>query len=165
MSGADTVDTLPPGVVSSGGSSSGPLNNSSHTHNPYLWSWRGAGLIKFVSSKWEVLGYGGDDDGPHPEEDDDQQHGEIQWIVSHAQKSVFTPEHVNVFTRAKEGLGGVEGESGTEEGLGGGGGGGEGEKEKGLRRVKEAFEVLGREMGREEDMRRLVGGLYVVRQD
>ena len=156
MSGADTVDALPPAESAS------TATRMTNTHNPYLWSWRGAGLIKFVSSKWEVLGYGGGGDGPHQDQDD--QH-EIQWIVSHAQKSMFTPEHVNVFTRAKEGLGGVEGESGTEEGLGGGGGGGEGEKEKGLRRVKEAFEVLGREMGREEDMRRLVGGLYVVRQD
>ena len=161
MSGADTVDALPPAESVS------TATKMTDTHNPYLWSWRGAGLIKFVSSKWEVLGYGGggsgDDGGDGPHQDQDDQ--EIQWIVSHAQKSMFTPEHVNVFTRAKEGLGGVEGESGTEEGLGGGGGGGEGEKEKGLRRVKEAFEVLGREIGREEDMRRLVRGLYVVRQD
>ena len=106
-----------------------------------------------MGTKWEVLGCGGGGGGGSDEpQDEDQDQGQendhqIQWIVSHAQKSMFTLEHVNVFTRAKEGLGGEKG------------------KDEGLRRVKEAFEVLGREMGKEEEMGRLIGELYVVRHD
>ncbi|KAI9876908.1 MAG: hypothetical protein M1830_005309 [Pleopsidium flavum] len=59
--------------------------------NPCAWTWRGNGWLKFVTSHWEILG-----------------HGELeasgQWIVVYAQKSIFTPAVINVYTRKKEGL-------------------------------------------------------------
>lgn len=59
--------------------------------NPWAWTWRGNGWLKLVTSHWEILGHG-----------ELQDHG--QWIMVHAQKSVFTPAVINVYTRKKEGL-------------------------------------------------------------
>ncbi|MCJ1348322.1 hypothetical protein MMC31_006553 [Peltigera leucophlebia] len=59
--------------------------------NTWAWTWRGNGWLKLVTSHWEILGHG-----------QLQDHG--QWIVVYAQKSVFTPAVINVYTRKKEGL-------------------------------------------------------------
>lgn len=59
--------------------------------NPWAWTWRGNGWLKLVTSHWEILGHG-----------KLQNHG--QWIMVYAQKSVFTPAVINVYTRKKKGL-------------------------------------------------------------
>ena len=59
--------------------------------NPRAWTWRGTGLLKMISSHWEILG-----------------HGELEscgsWMVIYAQKSMLTPAVINVYTRKSSGL-------------------------------------------------------------
>lgn len=93
--------------------------------NPFAWTWRGNGWLKIAASHWEILGHGAlPDDGG-------------QWLVVHAQKSIFTPAVLNVYTRAKEGL--------PED-------------------VRAGIEDALRELGI-EDLRTLVGSMYSVPQD
>jgi hypothetical protein len=54
------------------------------------WAWRGRGLLKIASSKWEVLGWGEKD-------------GE-RWVVTWFAPSVFTPAGVDVYSSRKEGI-------------------------------------------------------------
>ncbi|KAI4250404.1 MAG: hypothetical protein L6R40_000001, partial [Gallowayella cf. fulva] len=54
------------------------------------WTWRGNGLLKFVTSHWEILNYG---EGPAEEGEGDG------WMVVFAQKSMFTPAVLNICTR------------------------------------------------------------------
>jgi len=53
------------------------------------YSWRGKGLLKIASSHWQVLGYGGEDDG---------------WCVTYFQKTLFTPAGIDIYARRKGGL-------------------------------------------------------------
>ena len=91
---------------------------------PYAWTWRGTGWLKLASSYWEILGYGETEDGQ-------------QWMVVHAQKSVFTPAVINVYTRRKEGL-----------------------SEEVRKSIETALEGF-----KHEPLTALVKSLYVVRQD
>ncbi|KAL8835184.1 MAG: hypothetical protein Q9170_003430 [Blastenia crenularia] len=60
--------------------------------DPRAWTWRGNGMLKFVTSHWQILGFGEEDRGE-------------DWLVVWAQKSIFTPAVLNVCTRHKEGMG------------------------------------------------------------
>ena len=91
--------------------------------NPGAWIWRGNGWLKFVTSQWEILGHGEVD-------------GAGQWMVVYAQKSVFTPAVINVYTRRKEGLPAPM-----------------------RKTIEAAFEELGH-----EDLRALVQSMYSVPQ-
>lgn len=51
------------------------------------YQWRGKGWLAIASSKWEVLGYG-------DEEDVDN-----QWVVTFFQKTLFTPAGVDIYSR------------------------------------------------------------------
>lgn len=88
------------------------------------WTWRGNGWLKFVTSHWQILGF-----------------GELaecgQWAVVFAQKSLFTPAVINVYTRKKEGL----------------------EDEK-LKELKRELKCLG-----DEKWGQLIEGMYNVRQE
>ncbi|KAK4184718.1 hypothetical protein QBC35DRAFT_476996 [Podospora australis] len=59
--------------------------------NTGAWDWRGSGLLFFVSSHWEVLGW-----GTHEET------GE-KWVVTWFQKTIFSAEGVDVYSDRKEG--------------------------------------------------------------
>lgn len=63
--------------------------------NPGGWTWRGTGLLKLVTSQWEILGHS---QNPAAE-------NEGGWMVVFAQKSLFTPAVVNICTRNKTGMG------------------------------------------------------------
>lgn len=58
---------------------------------PGEWTWRGNGWLKFVTSHWQILGFGELKEGD-------------QWTVVFAQKSIFSPAVINVYTRRKNGL-------------------------------------------------------------
>ena len=59
--------------------------------DPWAWTWRGNGLLRVAISHWEILGHG--------------ERGDCgQWMVVHAQKSIFSPAAINVYTREKHGL-------------------------------------------------------------
>lgn len=57
------------------------------------WSWRGKGLIRVASAHWELLGWGGEGE-------------QDQWMVTFFEKTVFTPEGVNVYSRRPGGTSG-----------------------------------------------------------
>ncbi|ERF69400.1 hypothetical protein EPUS_05945 [Endocarpon pusillum Z07020] len=63
----------------------------SSTGKPGEWIWRGNGWLKFVTSHWQILGFG-------------EQEERGQWAVVFAQKSLFSPAVINVYTRRKDGL-------------------------------------------------------------
>lgn len=54
------------------------------------WAWRGKGLLKIASSRWEVLGWG--------EREDER------WVVTWFAPSLFTPAGVDVYSSRKEGV-------------------------------------------------------------
>ena len=54
--------------------------------------WRGKGLLKVASSKWEVLGWGGLEEG-----------GE-QWVVIYFAKTLLTPAGIDICSRKQAGL-------------------------------------------------------------
>jgi hypothetical protein len=58
------------------------------------WDWRGKGLLKIASSHWEVLGWGESEAGGKSE----------RWVVTWFEKSMFTPEGVDVYCDAKGGI-------------------------------------------------------------
>ncbi|KAL8895140.1 MAG: hypothetical protein Q9207_008290 [Kuettlingeria erythrocarpa] len=56
------------------------------------WDWRGKGWLKIASSHWEFLDW----DNKRGEED--------EWAVIWFQKTLFTPEGIDILSRSKEGL-------------------------------------------------------------
>lgn len=60
------------------------------------WDWRGKGWLKIASSHWEFVEWS---DGFA----DGQASGE-EWAVIWFQKTLFTPEGIDIFCRKKEGL-------------------------------------------------------------
>nr|ODN97581.1 hypothetical protein L204_02999 [Cryptococcus depauperatus CBS 7855] len=62
-------------------------------YNGATFDWKGAGLLFFVHSHWEVLGYG-----------KDEEHG-LEWAVTcmslsiHFSKTLFTPAGVDIYIR------------------------------------------------------------------
>ena len=63
------------------------------------WDWRGKGWLKVVSSHWEIVdwcqGKGGEGEGDE---------GEEEWAVIWFEKTIFTPEGIDIFARGKKGL-------------------------------------------------------------
>ncbi|KAL9056528.1 MAG: hypothetical protein Q9162_002904 [Coniocarpon cinnabarinum] len=79
----------------------------------YLW--RGKGVLKVASSKWEVLGWGGGGshvaqtptlgnlqigDNAHTEDGIESE----QWVVTYFAKTRFTPAGIDVYSRKRTGL-------------------------------------------------------------
>ena len=58
------------------------------------WNWRGKGLLTLASSRWEVLGYGYEENNTNGN----------QWVVTYFAKTIFTPGGVDVYSRSQEGL-------------------------------------------------------------
>jgi len=58
------------------------------------WNWRGKGLLKPVTSHWEVLGWG-----------ERTVEGETErWVVTWFAPSLFTPAGLDIYSSRKEGL-------------------------------------------------------------
>lgn len=91
------------------------VDTASRAGDTAAWDWRGSGLLFFVGSHWEVLGWGeqpvaattstttsgGDGDGEGP--------GEVErWVVTWFAPTVFTAEGLDVYSDrpggASEGL-------------------------------------------------------------
>ncbi|GLA74926.1 hypothetical protein AtubIFM55763_006178 [Aspergillus tubingensis] len=58
---------------------------------PIQMEWRGSGWLRMVSAQWEILGWGGADD-------DDE------WLLVFANKSMFTPAGISLYSRRKTGV-------------------------------------------------------------
>lgn len=54
------------------------------------WDWRGKGLLGFVTSHWEVLGWG--------------ERGGERWVVTWFAPTLFTKEGVDLYSDRKEGM-------------------------------------------------------------
>ncbi|KAK4205690.1 hypothetical protein QBC40DRAFT_1327 [Triangularia verruculosa] len=67
------------------------VDTSSTTTSLAAWDWRGSGFLFFVTSHWEILGF-----GEVPET------GE-RWVVTWFQKTLFTAEGVDVYSDRPEG--------------------------------------------------------------
>lgn len=82
--------------------------------------WRGKGMLKVASSKWEVLGWGGggspkngqpttNGEGAYDEPEttsaivEDETSGE-QWVVTFFAKTLFTPAGIDIYSRKQNGL-------------------------------------------------------------
>lgn len=61
------------------------------------WDWRGKGVLGFVTSHWEVLGWG--ERGLEGEEG-----GLERWIVTWFAPTLFTKEGVDMYSDRKEGM-------------------------------------------------------------
>ena len=57
------------------------------------WDWRGKGWLNIVTSHWEFIDWA---NGPNEED---------QWAVLWFQKTIFTPERVDIISRSKDGVG------------------------------------------------------------
>ena len=57
------------------------------------WDWRGKGWFKIASSHWEIV-----------EWSDGNAEGGEEWAVIWFQKTIFSPEGIDIFSRKKEGL-------------------------------------------------------------
>ncbi|KAL3451579.1 hypothetical protein BJX65DRAFT_304169 [Aspergillus insuetus] len=53
--------------------------------------WRGSGWMKLVKTRWEILGFGGGGPGT-----------ETEWLVAYAEKSMFNPPGISIYSRERE---------------------------------------------------------------
>jgi hypothetical protein len=58
--------------------------DSTEKANPGVFQWRGTGLLRMVSLRWELLGFG-------------QTEGGVRWMITSAQKTMFTPPSLNIY--------------------------------------------------------------------
>lgn len=60
------------------------------------WDWRGKGLLGFVTSHWEILGWG--------ERESDGDHTKERWVVTWFAPTLFTKEGIDLYSDRKEGM-------------------------------------------------------------
>ncbi|PLB43280.1 hypothetical protein P170DRAFT_514540 [Aspergillus steynii IBT 23096] len=115
------------------GSSSfwGESGGSGGGEGPIQMEWRGSGWLRMVSARWEILGWGGEGEAEADE-----------WLLVFADKSMFTPAGISLYTRRRTGVEDMEW-AGIEEGL---------------RRLVERYPEEG-------ELRELALGMRVVRHD
>lgn len=58
------------------------------------WDWRGKGLLGFVTSHWEILGWGERENGDTKE----------RWVVTWFAPTLFTKEGIDLYSDRKEGM-------------------------------------------------------------
>jgi len=87
-------ESLSPSFITSGVKKIKGVDTSSVEGDLSAWDWRGSGLLFFVSSHWEILGWGERDLGDGEKE---------RWVVTWFQKTVFSAEGVDVYSDRKEG--------------------------------------------------------------
>lgn len=85
-----------PNIFTSGVNRVNGVDTASSPGDTGAWDWRGSGLLFFVTSHWEILGWGERDlnDGTGAKE---------RWVVTWFQKTVFSAEGVDVYSDRKEG--------------------------------------------------------------
>ncbi|KAK0704794.1 hypothetical protein B0H67DRAFT_603837 [Lasiosphaeris hirsuta] len=72
------------------------IDTAAAAGNSSVWSWRGKGWLFFVTSHWEILGWG---ERTRPD-------GEVErWLVSWFAATTFTKEGLDILTDRKEGVG------------------------------------------------------------
>lgn len=60
------------------------------------WDWRGKGLLSFVTSHWEILGWG--------EREGAEGSGKERWVVTWFAPTLFTKEGIDLYSDRKEGM-------------------------------------------------------------
>lgn len=60
------------------------------------WKWRGTGWLRVASSRWEVLGWGEDEEDGNKERE--------CWVVTWFAASMFTPMGLDVYSSRKGGI-------------------------------------------------------------
>lgn len=73
------------------------VDTASQPDNTGAWDWRGKGWLFFVSSHWEVLGWG---ERPLAGADG----GVERWVVTWFAPTLFTKEGVDVYSDRREGV-------------------------------------------------------------
>ncbi|KAM5471286.1 hypothetical protein MauCBS54593_003626 [Microsporum audouinii] len=69
---------------------------------PGIFTWRGTGFAKFITNRWEVLGYGKlPAEGSRPIREGDEQ---PMWMVIYADKSMFTPPGLSIHSKGTKSL-------------------------------------------------------------
>lgn len=69
------------------------------------WDWRGKGWLKIASAHWEIVDWGlGGEGGIVVGETDGHGKEVEEWAVIWFQKTIFTPEGIDIFSRGKKGL-------------------------------------------------------------
>ncbi|KXX82310.1 hypothetical protein MMYC01_201956 [Madurella mycetomatis] len=72
------------------------VDTASHGEGTSAWDWRGSGLLFFVGSHWEVMGWG--------EREIPGAGGEVErWVVTWFAPTVFTAEGLDVYSDRREG--------------------------------------------------------------
>jgi hypothetical protein len=92
-------------------------NTAAHAGDASSWNWRGNGALFFVTSHWEILGWGerrlapresGGGGGDASELDvdarDADEHNVERWAVTWFQKTLFSDEGVDVYCDRVEGV-------------------------------------------------------------
>ncbi|KAB5582426.1 hypothetical protein GE09DRAFT_266949 [Coniochaeta sp. 2T2.1] len=75
------------------------VDTASNPNDTGAWDWRGKGWLFFVSSHWEILGWG---ERPVAGGKD----GEVErWVVTWFAPTLFTKEGVDVYSDRREGVG------------------------------------------------------------
>ncbi|KAI9767880.1 MAG: hypothetical protein M1840_005373 [Geoglossum simile] len=127
------------------------IDTSSSNGDTGAWDWRGTGLLFLLTSHWEVLGWGdsgSDGDGDNDGADSVSIGGEcssslpvpemhVDWVVTYFAKTFFTPAGIDIYSRSQKGL-----------------------SPKKVARVIDALNGVD-----DEDVRRLVGGIFEVMHD
>ncbi|TFY77567.1 hypothetical protein EWM64_g6447 [Hericium alpestre] len=73
--------------------------------SPTRYKWRGSGLLKISTSKWQVLAFGRW--SPPPSASSDQPANEphvYEYAVTYFQPTIFTPAGLDIYSRTAEGL-------------------------------------------------------------
>jgi len=63
--------------------------------NTLIWDWRGAGVLKLISCRWEIIGWG---------EREQNGKGKERWVVTWFAPTLFTEEGVDIYCDNEEGM-------------------------------------------------------------
>lgn len=72
------------------------IDTASASADTGAWDWRGKGLLGFVTSHWEVLGWG--------EWEEEEGGGSQSWVVTWFEGTLFTKEGVDLYSDRKGGM-------------------------------------------------------------
>ncbi|EGD96736.1 hypothetical protein TESG_04168 [Trichophyton tonsurans CBS 112818] len=69
---------------------------------PGVFTWRGTGFAKFITNRWEILGYGNlPRQSSKPIQEGDEQ---PMWMVIYADKSMFSPSGLSIHSKGTKSL-------------------------------------------------------------
>lgn len=73
------------------------VDTASSAGDTGVWDWRGKGLLGFVTSHWEVMGWGERDNA-------DVEGGKERWAVTWFAPTLFTKEGIDLYSDRKGGM-------------------------------------------------------------